>query len=544
MTKKRRLIAGAESVEIALISVIALAFGIGAFLLFGEQIQKVFQNENSPMLMAAKMKDSADSTDPTATGARTNLDKNLTAAAISKSYADKSIGSEIGLETTGAAGGDAQIGGTYIVDDPTALVDGDPKTTGNALLDAALAAKKSAENLVNKASNAVDQAGNLLNVLATLDEKLIKEGTFLTSLNDNLVALKDQLDMLTTNIDVLVEFKAASAGLTATLTDSLTYLDGINSSIVEATNNNTTIGNDLLTTNQEYLDAVTAYEDLKSDYEAGITTTCDASDPPVCVEENLSGITEEEVLAAEAQAQLLQDSIAGSKTAIQDDIAALAETVEGLADDAEEAGEAADDLLKDARDTVKEAFYKKNEFDGLSIAEMITLAQDRLVNNDGIKNKEAAEKAISLLDSALKAYTDWQILEAEVSAQQTSLDQLNDILAAIEAGAETVTFEASGINTDTFVSTNNATLDFMLNSDAAITGLTEQATSLDAAIIKVMQMIDSQTAYITNLETQIDSTTVEATNSDTAAGVLVVEANNAVTEAQNVIDTIVTYPDP
>jgi phage shock protein A len=544
MIQKRRLSLGAESVEIALISAIALAVGIGAFLLFGDEIQTVFQNPASPVLMASNMNEADNIAGTGEAGLRTDIDKSLSSSSnyITKSYQDKSIGSEIGLETTGAAGGDAAIGGTYIVDDPSALFDGDPSTTGNALLDAALAAKASAENLVSSASNALGQANMLDNIVANMENKLVNETNFLNELDTTLTLLKDQLEMVTINIEAIVGLQAAANSITLTVADTLSLINGLNSSLVEQANNNTIVGNDILGTNQDYMDAYDAYQDLKDQYEAGWTTTCDTADPPVCSDTNTSGILEEDVLAAEAQAQMLLDNINGQVAGIKDQMTDLVENLEDLKDDAEDAGEAAEDLLKDSKKVLKEAFWNKHLFDHCNtIPEMISTAESQLAKGWGIKNKDAAEDAIELLYKALEAYTDWQLLEAQVQVAESNLDQLKALVEAVENGADTISFESSSIGSDVLVSTSNESLNFIVNSNVAVQSLLDQAADLDAQIIKVMQYIESQKSYISSLETQIDNTKLNAQDSQDKAQALVTTAEEAVDKADDVINDIVTF---
>lgn len=278
--KSIRRIKGSQAVEYVIIGAILLGLSLGAITIFGAQIAKVFEGDSSPVMVSSSsmttLENESEAESATNQKVRLNIDGNLvTNSLITKSQTDLSIGSAVGQETTGATGGDAIIGGTYDVEDESALYDGDSETTGNALLDSALASKKSAINLMNDALSASSLAKVLEDQANNISTKIAKQEDILTDVQASYDALVDQSNTVQEYIDLLSTLKSTKAKIGTDIATILENTKKVNLDILDQTNDNLLAGASLLELSNEQNDALDAYNDMIDEYEAGKELSCD-----------------------------------------------------------------------------------------------------------------------------------------------------------------------------------------------------------------------------------------------------------------------------
>lgn len=543
MKTSRRNI-GSEVTEVGITGMVILCIALGAVGLFSGHLQKIFQNEDSPIVMSVKMQNSSDDTDADGANARTNIDKNLlTTNLISQSHSDLTLGSEVGLETTGTAGGDSSIGGTYLVENPDALYDGDPTTTGNALLDAALAAKKGAFDLFNKATSALSEAELFNKTANTLNAKAQDEQNMLENLQDSLAELAEEIVTVDTHLDLLIYLKAAAEGITTDISAALTYTDDVNNAIIDMTNNNLVDGQDLLDLNQDQIDAQNTYLSLQSDYLAGEDTCYDSEGNPYAC--NTSGINYSDVIAAGDYADDLLAQVNGQMAAVSDTVSTLLPITEAIEQDAEEAEEMAENLTELAKDTLKEAFYDDELFDDCeSIEEIIETAMNALSWwGEPVKNVDAAIAAIDLLLSASDAHEESKKYKADAKKNREDMEQLQETLDELAVNALTLSLTAEEVDVTDLLAAQDAQLANLVASDPAIGMVADELAKVQQATIDANDQVVQQQAYVQELTDQSLSASALAQAAVDQAAVIQAEAGEALEDAQDTIDAIVTYPE-
>lgn len=536
---------GQEAVEVAIVSIIILGLAVGAVVLFGEKLRLIFQSEDSPIIVSAtKMDNSTNASSPDGVGSRTNVDTTLvTDQLITKSYSDSSIGSAVGQETTGATGGDAAIGGTYEVTNALALADGDPSTTGNALLDAALAAKNSALALINSATATetlaslyVDKANGLLTQVA--------EGQgFLDSLGEGLDQYLNQVDLISNHLDMLLNQQFAAATLATSSFLGIDYGEMVNIDILSQTDMNLTMGLSLASLYSNQNTEQDEYNTMKAAYDAGWVETCDAEGN--CTSTNTSGITLEDLNAQLALVNTMLMDAEGQKAALEDAIDELEETIDDLHDQVHDAFDDADKLREDSKKTIKEAF-KWGTFDGCwTLDQFIARAEAEIAVGDTnwkIKNFEAAKSALELLKKSRDAYDSAYDLKAEMDLKQVALEQQRDILDALNSGSS-VSLTASAQSLQDLIDQQEAALESAKGLSAEIQLTIEELIHMEGLVVGATDAVNAQQAYLNTLQAKALEAQLDAQETLEQSNTLLNDANNALTEAQNTIDTIVCTPE-
>jgi hypothetical protein len=543
---RNRTIHGSEITEVAITAVVMLCLAIGVVAVFGGNLQKIFQNENSPTLMAAKMKDSTDTSDPTGANSRTNIDKNLiTNQFITKSHSDLSLGSEVGLETTGTAGGDSQIGGTYIVDNPDALYDGDPSTTGNTLLDAALAAKKAASELFSQSKSAINLAEIYNKKAQNLNDKAKEQEKFLKDIEKNVTSLANEVGTVGTHLDLLVHLKATSEGIATNIATALDLTNGINTNIINLTNQNILNGQSLLDLNQQQITAYNDYLSLQSSYDAGWSTCTDpvTGDTYSC---NTSSVSTTDINSALNTANQLLQQVNGQASGIQNTVSSLEPVVDSMEDAADDAEKSAEDLEKEARNTLKEAFYDSSIFDDNDTVQQMAYKAFKALSVWGkpVKNIAAAYKAIDLLKAAGEAYKEAKHLKAKAHKNKEHMKQLQKTLDELAANASNVALSANQVNTTNILQTQSAQLTALAQADPSITMVSSELTKVQNATLAANNQLILQQTELQSLITESVNASNLAQDTINSANALNTDAQTALNEAQATIDTLVTYPNP
>lgn len=277
-----RCVKGSQAVEYVIIGAVLLGLSLGAITIFGAQIAKVFEGDSSPVMVSANsmtaLQNDGEAESATNTKVRTTIDGNLvTDSLITKSQTDLTIGSAVGQETTGATGGDVLIGGTYDVEDQTALYDGNSDTTGNALLDKALATKKSAIDLMNDALSASSLAKVLEDQASNISKKIATQEDILSDVEASYDALVNQSETVQEYIDLLVTLKTVNSSITTDLATILNNTKDINLAILDQTNDNLLTGTSLLELSADQNAALETYNTMLEEFEAGKDTLCDAA---------------------------------------------------------------------------------------------------------------------------------------------------------------------------------------------------------------------------------------------------------------------------
>jgi uncharacterized coiled-coil DUF342 family protein len=540
---EKRSIQGSETTEVAITAFIILCLAIGTVALFGDQIQQVFEGDRSPIIVSANMGNSS-AGGGTGNTARTDFNNNLVSSDfISKTSSDLSIGSEVGLETTGTAGGDSSIGGTYVIEDASALNDGDPNTTGNALLDAALAAKKAAMDLLAQSKSAGSLAEALSKQADNLQNKALAEQSVLSALENSVAELAEEVMNVGNHLNILTFLKATSEGIAESLVAALDFTNGINNSIITMTNDNLMSGNDLLALNQQQIDAHNEYMSLKSEYEAG-QTTCTDPDTGESYACNTSSVSTEDINSALAQANQLLSQVQGRASALNTTINDLEPLTESLEDAAEDAKKSAKELTSEAKNLIKEAFYDKHLFDDCHTIEQIMNRAIVAITwwHKPVKNMKAVYEAIDLLKEAGNAYEESKKLHARAKKNRENIDQLDETLTKLEQSAASLTLTAKQVDTTDIVQTKDAQLAILTQSDPAISQMTSGLSTLQSSTLQANDQLLVQKALVDELITQSITTSAMAQEAIEDSTSLENAAQSALDEAQQAIGAIVSTP--
>lgn len=543
----KRDILGSEAVEVAITAGIILCLSIGAVAVFGPTVANVFESDSSPIMQSSEaMKNSSDLSDPDGAGARTNLDKSLvTSKLITKAHTDSSIGSAVGQETTGATGGDAAIGGTYLVEDPDALYDGDPSTTGNALLDAALAAKNSALDLINGATSAETLANILDDKVQHLLDKVAENDGIVAEMTESLAALSDAASKVGDHLDLLILLKAAAEGISVNIADALNFTDGINTDILTLTSANLVSGQALLDLNLDQIAAYNDYLDLQTTYDNSWSTSCttDVDGNSTCVDVNTSGINPSDISAQLNVSNMLLAQVNGQSMALDTTLNNLSTSVAAIDVSAQDALHAAKNLEDSSRATLKEAFKDGSIFDScVTIQDMIDVAQKALGDGSEIKNIAAAYDAINLLKQAGVAYEKSKQFDAKAKKMHNDMDHHKKTRQKLDADAATLTLTAAQQDTSNILTAQSATSAVLLAADPEIAMVANELGSITSAVSSTTTLVNAQQVYGLSLAEEATQVQIEALDAKATAAQLNVEATTALGEANTVIDDIVQFP--
>lgn len=545
--KAKRDVLGSEAVEVAITAGIILCLAIGAVAVFGPTVATVFESDSSPIIQSSSaMKNSSNLSDPDGAGARTNLDKSLvTSKLITKAQTDSSIGSAVGQETTGATGGDAAIGGTYLVEDPDALYDSDPTTTGNSLLDAALAAKNSALDLLNNAISAETLANVLDDKVQHLLDKVAENNEIVAEISDSLAALTESANKVKEHLDLLVLLKATALGISVNILDALNFTEGINTDILTLTSANLVTGQALLDLNQDQIAAYNDYVSMQSTYDASWSSSCtvDADGNSTCVDINTSGIDPADIAAQQNLSNMLLAQVNGQSMALDTTLGNLQTSVAAVDVAATDALNAAKDLENDSKDTLKEAFKDSSIFDSCSsIQDMIDVAMTALGNGSEIKNIAAAYDAITLLKQAGVAYEKSKQFDAKAKKMHNDFDHHKKTKDKLDADAASLALTASQQDTSNILSAQSATSALILSADPEISGVATELATVTSAVSSTTVLMNAQQVYGLSLADQATTLQTDTQDAVNAAILLKQDANTALADATQVIDDIVQFP--
>lgn len=597
--KSIRCVNGSQVVEYVIIAAVLLGLSLGAITIFGAQIAKVFQGDTSPVMVSSSsmknLQNDAEAESATNKKVRTDIDGNLvTDSLITKGQTDLTIGSAVGQETTGATGGDAIIGGTYDVEDQTALYDGNSETTGNALLDSALATKKSAIDLMNDALSASSLAKVLEDQASGIASKVNAQQDILTDIGSSYDALVDKSTMVQQYIDLLVTLKTAQSAISLDLATILDNTKKVNLDILDQTNNNLLAGSSLLELSNEQNEALEAYTELLEDYEAGKEIVCvdacvdnlnsfnDMKDlydeqqassdwATDCValgkpcdlvtldmiddeeekyetsktEINNSGITDEQIEAENQKVEDMVASMKGQTMALEETIEELSDVVNFLEVQANEAEKTAEDLLDSAKDTLKKAFWDDDLFDDCTTVDQLITKANNVINDedywyDDVKDYWKAKKALELLADSSAAFITAQDLTAKALLGKNNLDQYKDTLNQITSGVVDIELVTSQVDLAKIEEQNN-TIQAIASSDDQIAQAQKELDIVLNAIKLTADTITTQQVYINNLNDKATEAVSVAAAAQAEADALVADAQAAVVSADELIKEIVTF---
>ncbi|MEW5821930.1 MAG: hypothetical protein AB1782_17175 [Cyanobacteriota bacterium] len=544
--KVRRSLYGAETTEVALVSVILLVVSIGAVTVFGGNIQKVFQSEDSPIYVSSeKMQNSSDEGDVDGDGSRTNIDKSLVSTSlITKARSDSSIGSSIGHETTGATGGDFEIGGTYQIDDPSALNDGDPSTTGNALLDAALAAKNSAMDLLNQALSLQANADVLQDQVENMTSNLFQQQEVLTDLENGYASLIENMLEVGTHLDLLVYLEAQAQSIQVDLSTTLTSLGDVNADIIHATAQNMIVGQELLDLDKKQREAYDDYCDLRDTYDSSWDTVC-SGDPPSCDTVNTSGIDPADIDAALALSDQLLSELNGEIAAIQNAVSTYSGLVANYNTQAAQAQVQAQDLLNQAESLLATSFTDPNLFNGCTtVQEYLDKATWALgEGGQAVVDATAVANAVNLLHNAQVAYNDAEQLQALAQHSENNVTQLQEILILAEADATSLSLSAETFDTSAAESVASTNENVLTNVNPQIGIVADELVTVDDAYNNVASAIAFQQSYVAEMTTQVSVFEAEFNSVASQASTLLTDAQTALASATQAVDDLVCTPE-
>ncbi|MEW5818686.1 MAG: hypothetical protein AB1782_00720 [Cyanobacteriota bacterium] len=540
-----RKIHGQEAMEVGMIAAIALVLSLGAVVIFGGNIQKVFQNDDSPIIVSAqKMQNSSDAGDVDGANSRTNVDKSLVSEdLITRARTDTSIGSAIGHETTGAAGGDFTIGGTYDITDLAALNDGDVTTTGNALLDAALAAKNTAIKLINNSISAASQASILAAKTDSLVKKADQQQIVVDEMQTGLDNLLSDVGMINAYLENLVEEHMSSMFSSVSSIFGIAAAEIIDLEILATTDTNLISSVALLSLNTEQQEAQDLYDQMQDDYEAGWTTVC-SGDPPECTDVNTSGITTEDLNNQLALVNQFLSDIEGQAAALDEVISDLYDDMGSLSEAIDDAVDTADDLRHDAMDTAKEAFRHGTFWGCWTLDDYIARAQEIVDNGASdwrVKDFDSAQQTLSLLKQAKEAFLAADDLKIEAQVLQADIAQKELTLDALLGGATSLTIDVSSQNLDALIAQQESAFAALSAANAEIALTLDELIKMEELAVDMTNEINTQQSYLNTLSAQAITAATAATDAQTAANSLQDEAEQAVLDANALIDGIVCY---
>lgn len=545
--KAKQVLLGQEAVEVAVIGIILLCLSIGAVVIFGGNIQKIFQNDNSPVIVSAKQMNglSTDPNNPNAVNSRTDINSSLvTDQLISKAASDSTIGSSVGQETTGATGGDSAIGGTYLVSNPDELHDGDPDTTGNAFLNQAIATKNSALDLLNQALSLQTNSNLLQGQVNNLNEQVQQEQDFLAQLQGTMASLIEGCLEVGQHLDLLVYLEAEAAGIQTDLYSTLDGIDLVNTSIVHDTATNLIQGNKVLDLNDKHKKAHHKYCDLRDTYDSSWETSCDP-DTGVCTETNTSGISPADIQAALALSEQLLAEVNGEAAAIENIKMTFGTLVSTYATQSAQAKADAQALLVDAKDLLKTAFVDQSLFNGCTTVQEFLEKATWALGGGGKKvvDPDAVLTAIQTLKDSQIALNDAEKLDSLAQQSQINMNQMDQILEALAADALTLTFTTpTAVDASTVIATSSANEQVLQNVDPHLIEVADELVIITDAYNDAEAAVVYQQSYLDTITSQAAATVSQLGTVSSQAASTLTAAQVALADAEQAIDDIVCYP--
>ncbi|MGD9580948.1 MAG: hypothetical protein AB7V50_06220 [Vampirovibrionia bacterium] len=439
---------GTESFEVAIAAGIVFCLSIGAITIIGPQLSKVFNDENSPITVSKNIKNSSNSDDIDGENSRYNMDKSLISSKlITKAHSDKSITSSATdnpiQDLEDILQGESIYNKTYNIDDPAALEDGDPNTTGNKALDEALIAKKSSETTMNNATSTNKLVEILENRTDNISQQIANNKTILEDMDENLSSLNKTANQVNMHLDLLKELKMTTSGISENIHDALEKTNNINTEIINKTNENLTTGQGLLDLNQRQKAAYKRYVSLSVAYNNGWRTcsgcSTDSKGNTHCYSYtyNVSGISPGDISAALNLANMLLAELNGKRLALESSICELKNKTAALEQEMKLALKETNAISNSAKETLINAFKDSSVFSNCeSIQSIIAVAQKSLGQwGNRVENVNAAQNAIKLLEQAGNTYENYKTLEAQTTQLKNNLMQKQEILTSLNSDA-------------------------------------------------------------------------------------------------------------
>ena len=523
-----RDLAGSEIIEVAIIGGVLLCLAIGTVVILGGNLQNVFENEKSPIIVSAyKMQDGTSGTD---IDARTNIDKSLittiggqrASGLITSDRSDYNIKTSVGTETTGGIGTGNIVGATWKDDKGNVVNWEGQEDTGNTMLNNAILAKDAAALEINEAKSAIGMAEQLQARADYLKDLASMETTYLGELKDNLDCLETQINELEVHKDLLIDLQILAGNISADLRDTLDYVDGVNDDIMQRTNTNLSFGQDLLSWNQSMLTAYSDYVALSNDIFASPSDVSDA--------ENLFN----------SYASMVSSGTAAAQNTIND----MQAEVQDKTKQADECFIKAEDLRNKAKDTLKSGFFDPSIFDGCnSVTDMIKKAEWALgKGGQKVVDKDAVREAMKLLRESDKAYRTAEHNKALATQYQNNMNQQQQILGLLSSQAATVSALAENVNnTAPITAKEQAAMAAYAAADPNILVAQKEIEKMGSTVTNAKVLLASQVATVKSIEDNSKQVSQEASTAFASATQLETQAQTAYTNAISVIDKLITY---
>ncbi|MEW5819997.1 MAG: hypothetical protein AB1782_07375 [Cyanobacteriota bacterium] len=535
--KARRVFYGQEAVEVGLISVILLVLSLGAVVIFGGSIQRVFQDKNSPVIVSAvDMQNSSNTSDAKGAEARTNIDKSLvTTQLVSKARSDYSIESSVGQETSGATGTNLAAAGTKDLNYYDILKETDMNSL-DPFLAAAIGSKKTAMQLLADATSAQSNAEVLQDQANNIQKKADQGAIILSEMKAGLDSMVNELNNVDQHLQLIMKLKATAVDVETRVSEALGYTQLINVNIVNQTAINLTQGQALLDMNQDQIAAQALYESMKSDYDSSWTLDCDINGN--CSNINTSIYSMGQINSQLAQSNLLLNQVNSQAASLGITIGDLEGVVNSLKQQADKAYKTADSLKDDAKKTIKEAFYDKDLFWGCNTIQDVIKRAEWAVGSGGkaVKDFDAALKAIDLLKASAASYESAKKLTADAQKADDNLEDSKKTLSQLNIDAVNLSLQANKAETATIEADKLASQAVIQAADPEIAAITSELGKVQVTIQNVNSDLAAQKAVVDQLKTDAQTASTNATDAKDTAVKLLAEAQGAVTSATDAIN--------
>lgn len=525
-------------IEVALICAIVFILALGAIVIFGPQLKRMFEDGSSPILAAAGMGNFNDPNGAVGGNAnRTDVNKSLlTTNFIAKGSSNSSIGNAATTETSGSNGTGTSLGSTTMLAGGMPIA-ADDTTSGSAMLDAANDAKDSATDLLTTSTGSQSDADKLKKMAEDVLDNVIQQHDYLIQLQETAQALAGNIVNVNNHIALVNDLKYTANTLTGSFSQALQYINAVNNNIVYTTASNIATGNNLIHLNREQEKAYDYYIDLKEDYENSWETVCYPESG--CKEYNTSGITKNQINSAKAHAQMLLDQVNGQVSDLNNSVSSMKNQAQVYQTQSDKANMNANDLKKNAIKTLELAFWDMSIFNGLTNAnDLMNKAIWALgEGNIACVSIPAAYEAIDLLQAAVAAQKATMELDAQVKRIKNNIDQLSSIVSGYDSQSS-FNFQANKVDTTAAQNLQTAYKQVADSTDPQNSKLTNHLSYLDNAVDDANKAILEQISLMEDMTKDADWAADQADVAEMIAESISQNAKNAYYEADQTINAL------